>query len=142
MTQAELITLARQVATSANLYPAVICGMCQRESSWNPYALRYEPFFYLKYVAPLGLLDPTEAQARGFSWGLMQTMGQVVREAGYKDNLAMLCDPETALIWGCKVFEGKLAHADGNVTNALLLWNGGGNPNYAAEVLEFAKAYS
>lgn len=141
MTKDDLISLAKQAAIAANLNPEVVCGICERESSWEPWTIRYEPAFYVRYVDALALGDATEARARAFSWGLMQVMGQVAREAGYKDHLPMLCDPQTALEWGCKVFAQKLNRASGNVENALHLWNGGGNPNYSAEVTVLSAKY-
>ena len=63
-------------------------------------------------------------------------MGQVAREHGFSGKfLSALCDPATGLDAGCAVLASKLATASGEVTRALELWNGGANPNYAAEVL-------
>jgi hypothetical protein len=99
------------------------------------------------------------------SWGLMQVMGQVAREHSHpgpdsaatsaaprrsdseggsalvgftlsdSHALSLLCDPATGLEIGCRVLAAKLAASHGDVTRALLLWNGGGNPSYATEVL-------
>jgi len=49
--------------------------------------------------------------------------------------LAQLCDPACGLEVGCTVLAAKLAIAHGDTNRALQLWNGGGNPNYATEVL-------
>src|SRR5712692_9451618 len=88
------------------------------------------------------VLTRTEAAARALSWGLMQVMGQVAREAGFAGaSLAELCDPAAGLEVGCRVLAHKLAAAEGNVTRALLLWNGGGNPAYPQQVLDRAKKY-
>src|SRR4029077_9880428 len=99
-----------------------------------------------RYVEPQiargAVMDQSEARARAFSWGLMQVMGQVAREHGFAAaSLAPLCDPPTGLDVGCRVFAAKLAAAEGNVPNALLLWNGGANPNYPNEVLALAEKY-
>ncbi len=134
-----LQTLARKVAAAQALDPALVCAVVEQESSWNPWAVRYEPLFFTKYVASLytnNKISATEAYARGFSWGLMQVMGQVAREAGFDALfLSALCDPEQGLAVGCKVLRKKLDAAAGDTTRALLAWNGGGNPNYAAQVL-------
>ena len=110
-----------------------------------------EPAFYLHYVAPqfaAGKISNTEAQARAFSWGLMQVMGQVAREHNFgtapgstNAPLAQLCDPAMGLEIGCTVFAAKLAAAHGDAARALQLWNGGGNPNYATEVLARAAKF-
>ncbi len=97
------------------------------------------PAFFSKYVASLytnNKIAATEAYARGFSWGLMQVMGQVARETGFDVLfLSALCDPEQGLAVGCKVLRKKLDAMAGDTTRALLAWNGGANPAYAAQVL-------
>jgi soluble lytic murein transglycosylase-like protein len=85
-TRAELISVARTAAIAHSLDPALVCAVCEQESAWNPYAIRYEPGFLARYVAPIftaGKISATEAYARSFSWGLMQVMGQVAREHGF-----------------------------------------------------------
>lgn len=111
----QLVSLTRQTALAHNLDPALVCAIVEQESSWNPYAMRYEPLFFAKYVAPLftnNKISATEAYSRGFSWGLMQVMGQVAREAGFDaPSLASLCDPATALDMGCRVLLKKFVAA-------------------------------
>jgi soluble lytic murein transglycosylase-like protein len=101
--------------------------------------MRFEPAFFKKYVASLytnNKVTASEAYARGFSWGLMQVMGQVARETGFDGLfLSALCDPEQGLAVGCKVLRRKLDAMDGDTTRGLLAWNGGANPVYAAQVL-------
>lgn len=86
MSRDDFISLARQTAAAHNLPPELVCAICEQESSWNPFAIRYEPAFMSKYVAPLftnNKIDATEAYARAISWGLMQVMGQAARECGF-----------------------------------------------------------
>ena len=143
MTREELVALARRVAHTHNLWPELVCAVCEQESGWNPWAIRFEPAFFERYVQPLyasGRISETEARARAFSWGLMQVMGQVARESGFTGEfLPALCDPEVGLELGCQLLARKLALADGNVSKALLLWNGGGNPSYPDQVLARAQ---
>ena len=130
-----LITLARATAAQHSLDPALICAIVEQESAWDPHAIRYEPAFRTRYVAPLGL-PPTEEVARSISWGLMQVMGQVAREHSFTGkSLAALCDPATGLAIGCAVFATKLRARANDVERALTLWNGGANTTYAAQVL-------
>jgi len=130
-----LISLARTAAAQHALDPALICAIVEQESAWDPHAIRYEPAFRTRYVAPLGL-PPTEEVARSISWGLMQVMGQVAREHGFTaKSLAALCEPDTGLAMGCTVFAAKLHAGAGAVERALTLWNGGANTSYAAQVL-------
>jgi soluble lytic murein transglycosylase-like protein len=146
MTREELIALARSTASRHQLYPELVCSIIEQESAWDPWAIRYEPAFYDRYILPLRsrgeITHETEARARATSWGLMQVMGQVARETGFaKTFLSELCDPAAGIETGCAVFDRKLAAAEGNVAKALLLWNGGGNPDYADEVLARAEKY-
>lgn len=135
----QLEALARKAAAAQSLDPALVCAVVEQESAWNTWAIRYEPAFFTKYVASLytnNKVTATEAYARGFSWGLMQVMGQVARETGFDAPfLAALCDPEQGLAIGCKVLRKKLDAMAGDTTRALLAWNGGANPVYAAQVL-------
>src|ERR1051326_3342737 len=134
-----LVSLARKAAAANSLDPSLVCAIAEQESSWNPWAMRYEPAFFAKYVAPLyttNKISASEAYARGFSWGLMQVMGQVARESGFDAPfLSALCDPEQALALGCKVLRKKFDAAANDPTRALLSWNGGANPAYPAQVL-------
>src|SRR5271155_6176946 len=131
----ELLSLARDAATKHSLDPALVCAVVEQNSAWAAHAIRYEPAFRTRYVAPLGL-PPTEEIARSMSWGLMQVMGQVAREHGFHGPLlSSMCDPAVGLAIGCTVLAAKLAARAGNVPRGLTLWNGGGNPDYAAQVL-------
>ena len=136
---AQLITAARKAAAAQALDPALVCAVIEQESAWNPWAMRFEPLFFAKYVASLytnNKVSASEAYARGFSWGLMQVMGQVARETGFDAlYLSALCDPEQGLTIGCKVLRKKFDAAAGDATRALLTWNGGSNPAYPAQVL-------
>lgn len=141
ITKQELIGAARAAAARHSLDPALVCAVVEQESGWDPWATRYEPAFRVRYVAPLGL-PVTEEVTRSISWGLMQVMGQVAREAGFSGSfLPELCDPETGLEWGCVVLGKKLAQAGGDPAKALQLWNGGGNANYSAQVLARTSQY-
>ena len=135
----QLLTLARKAASAQSLDPALVCAIIEQESGWNPWAMRYEPAFFSKYVAGLytnNKISASEAYARGFSWGLMQVMGQVARETGFDAPfLSALCDPEQGLAIGCKVLRKKFDAMVGDTTRGLLAWNGGANPSYAAQVL-------
>jgi soluble lytic murein transglycosylase-like protein len=130
-----LQSLAKEIAGNYALDPALVCAIIEQESGWNTYAIRYEPAFYAHYVMPQRGLTATEAYARAFSWGLMQCMGEVVREEGFHGDLPSLCDPTTGINAGCKHFKAKLDNAKGGIQEALLAWNGGGNPQYPEQVL-------
>ena len=142
----EIIDLARQIAAEHSLEPALVCAVIEQESAWNPWAVRYEPGFLARYVAPLytaGKLSATEAYTRAMSWGLMQVMGHVAREFGFEESsLAELCEPAIGIEFGCRILSKRVARAKGDVPTALLAWNGGASPNYPAEVLARKRNYS
>ena len=134
-----LVAMASRAAAAQSIEPALVCAVVEQESAWNPWAMRYEPLFFAKYVAPLytnSKVSASEAYARGFSWGLMQVMGQVARESGFDSLfLSALCDPELGLAVGCKVLRKKLDTIPGDTMRGLLAWNGGANSAYPAQVL-------
>jgi soluble lytic murein transglycosylase-like protein len=137
----DLLALSHTIATRHNLEPALVCAIVEQESSWDAHAIRFEPAFRARYVAPLRL-PLTEEIARSISWGLMQVMGQVAREHGFRGKfLSALCDPAVGLDIGCAVLATKCSAASGEVLRALALWNGGANPRYAAEVLARLETY-
>lgn len=142
MIKDELVDLAKQTALAHQLDPLLVCAVVEQESGWNPFAIRYEPAFYEKYIVPLKLKNATDAQARSFSWGLMQTMGQVAIEAGVAVRfLSELCDPYVGLNAGCVILKAKLARAGGDIAKGLLYWNGGGNSYYPSEVMARMEKY-
>ncbi len=143
----DLLALARAAASAHELDSAfsgssiifsgtaLVCAVIEQESAWDTHAIRYEPAFRTRYVAPLSL-PTTEEVARSISWGLMQVMGQVAREHGYTGKfLSALCDPAIGIDIGCAILAAKIFSANGNTTRALELWNGGVNPDYAPQVL-------
>ena len=135
----KLLVMAQRAAEAEGLDAALVCAVVEQESGWNPWAMRYEPAFFAKYVAPLytnNKVGATEAYARGISWGLMQVMGQTAREKGASSlYLSTLCDPAVGLAVGCRILRQKLEAAGGDAARALLAWNGGANRDYADEVL-------
>jgi hypothetical protein len=129
----EIIDLARQIACEHGLDPALACAVIEQESAWNPWAVRYEPAFLSRYIAPLytaGKFSPTEAYMRSMSWGLMQVMGQVAREFGFKEqSLAELCDPATGIEFGCRILAaGPPGWRAPKATSPLRSWHGTAAP--------------
>lgn len=141
MTRDELVLVAKDIATQLNLSPALVCGIVERESTWDPWAERYEPGFYEEYIKPLKITSPTESTGRATSRGLMQLMGQSARERGFTGQLSTLFIPYQGLLWGCKHLQFKIEHANGDLHLALLRWNGGGNAAYPDEVFGMMEHY-
>jgi soluble lytic murein transglycosylase-like protein len=137
MADTPLIEQAKQRAAVYGLDPALVCAVCEQESEWDTYAIRFEPAFEKKYIHPaLPQAPTTEEIAKAMSFGLMQVMGEVARERGFKGKfLSSLCDPDIGLHVGCEYLKHIMDNHGGDVAASLQRWNGGGNPNYAAEVM-------
>lgn len=128
------VALARKWAAKYGLDPYIVCAVIEQESGWNPWAMRFEPGFLTRYIAPMNL-EATEAHARSTSFGLMQTMGQVAREKGFQGKfLTELCDPDLGVEFGCRKLQECFA-VHGEPETALLAYNGGGNTFYGQQVL-------
>lgn len=129
-------------AAKYGLDSALVCAVCEHESSWDTFAIRYEPGFFHRYIEPQKGLSPTEAYSRAFSYGLMQVMGQVARELGMTGHfVTKLCDPETGLDFGCKKLARCFAQSGGNIHDALQRYNGGADSNYAPTVMALMGKY-
>jgi|SRR5579872_1371735 len=141
------IALGRKYSTKYLLDTALVCAVAEHESEgWNPWAIRYEPAFYERYIQPLvnngSIRTLTKAQARSTSWGLMQIMGQTARELGFSGKfLSELLDPDTGMDYGCKKLQKCLDSFAGNTVNALLKYNGGSDPAYPHLVQDLMPKY-
>lgn len=148
----EMRKIAIATANAQGISPALVQAVCHHESGgWRTWASRYEPRFFDRYVAvhrmpkvqTFGLCSPdTERTLRATSFGLMQIMGQTAREFGFEGEfLTQLCDPHAGIEFGCR----KLARClklKPDVSEALLMYNGGGDPSYPGKVLAHLKEYS
>lgn len=138
----ELERLAQVAAASHGLDPALVKSICHHESqNWKQWACRYEPGFYGRYIKDMQL-SVTEKTMRATSFGLMQVMGQVAREFGFAgDFLSELFDPVHNLEYGCRKLVQCMDRANADVKQALLFYNGGGNPRYPDLVLQHMDKY-
>ncbi len=140
------LALVGKYAIRYQLDPGLVAAVCEQESGWSQWAMRYEPAFFARYIKPMvdsgKVATPTEAIARATSWGLCQVMGQVAREFGFTGRfLSELCDWDTGLDMGCKVLKHKLDAAS-SVEGGLLLYNGGANKDYGSQVLARVSKYT
>lgn len=135
-----LVALAKEIAAKHSLDPALVCAICEHESSWDAWAVRYEPSFEKRYI-PQGL-EPTEHYSRAFSYGLMQIMGETARELGFLGKfLPQLCDPAIGIEYGCRKLDWCMKASKGDAHDALQKYNGGADPNYGASVLALKGKY-
>jgi len=157
---ADLQAMAGRAALDHGLDPKLLAAIVSRESSWDPWAWnpepRYQYFWDLRKSIPFRkVTEPELASKRPpadfpalagdrdqewwgqqASWGLMQVMGAVARECGFRGPyLPATLDPFDNLRLGCIHLRRKIHQAEGDIRHALLLWNGGGNPRYPQEVL-------
>jgi len=119
--------------------------------AWNPEP-RYRYFWNVRTHAPFRSITPLEIAAefppkefpgvagdpdqewwgQQASWGLMQVMGALARERGFRGPyLTALCDPEINLEIGCAHLAGLLSWSHNNVDQALAAYNGGRSGNVA-----------
>ncbi len=138
-----MIGLAKAKAEKHQIDPALLCALAHHESNnWKPWAIRYEPAFYGRYISHMTMISATEKQARAFSYGLCQVMGQTARELGFSgDYLTELCDPAINLDFAARKLKQCLGRANGDVRQGLLFYNGGANPAYPDLVLAHLKEY-
>ena len=92
-----------------NLFP-VIMGIIETESSFNPYAARYEPHYRWlvtpeKFFRNYTTNPETEVILQKTSLGLMQLMGANFRKLGYTRPLtAVFEDVDAQIRYGIKFF--------------------------------------
>lgn len=101
------LLMIKNLAIEYDLDPEVICAVCQIESSWDQYSIKYEPGYRWvltpeKFAKTLHIDEITEHELQKFSLGLMQVMGGVAREHGFTGSLLQLADVKTGLTYGCK----------------------------------------
>lgn len=149
-------TIIERQAHASGLPAELVAALVLVESSGNPWTVRYEPGFYDRYmkIAEPKTIIPctkeTERRMCATSFGLLQIMGQVARERGFKGTyLTKLCDPETGIKYGCSHLAWTVVRlARKGITDLASIcaaYNGGvgavraagdyRNPEYPAKVL-------
>ncbi len=135
--------LAQKYALKHILDSALVAAVCEQESGWNPWAVRFEPGFLSRYVHPVDPLKPTTMEIlKATSFGLMQVMGEVAIELGWSGRfLTELCDPDIGVDFGCKKLAQCLDHNSGDQRAALLAYNGGSDLSYPDQVMARMSVY-
>lgn len=139
-----------RLAATHHLDPDLVEAMVLQESSGDPWAWNPEPRYrYLWNVEtnrPFRVLTPAEVGAetppddfpalagdrdqewwgQQASWGLLQIMGAVARERGFRGSyLPQLCEPTLNLDLGCRHLAHLLRWAGGEVPRAVAAYNAG-----------------
>jgi soluble lytic murein transglycosylase-like protein len=144
----------KKYAVEFDLNLDLICAVIHVESSGNPWASRFEPAFYEKYIKgkkmkdlpgyfpPIQICTPqTENFNRSRSMGLFQVMGNTARLYGYdRPFLDELFDIPTNIYMGCKILADKIKDRQGDTEKGLLAYNGGGDPRYPDRVMSTIRA--
>ena len=151
---AEHLGMLRDAAAAHHLEPAVVVALVDRESSFDPWAHRWEPGYrYLwhpvhrsaaraeKGMPPIGwpswidelaISGATEFNDQRTSWGLMQVMGSTARMLGYTEHLPRLCVAAVGVEVGC-MYLAQLVERHG-LEGGLEAYNDGRADNLGAGV--------
>lgn len=153
-------------AAAHGLDPWLVLALVQVESRGEPFAYNPEPhyrwFWDVRDMRPFRPVTSVELRAKyppadfpclagdpdqewwgqQASWGLMQVMGAVARERGFREPyLPALCDVEANLTIGCDHFRRLLLGASGEVEQAIggynagpRNWNSAAGKKYRAKV--------
>jgi hypothetical protein len=131
--------------------PATLAGLVCQESAGNPEAKRHEPNYRWDFgddphehpTLPPGLSLAEDLELQKWSYGLCQLMGAVAREYGFAGHLEeLLTDTATNLDLGARHLAKQMKRAKGDIRQALLFYNGGGNQLYDDKVLAWAKHFA
>lgn len=93
----QILETIKEMAPKHELPWELVAAIVQVESSFDPYAMRYEPAYKWLVNAEL---SATERNAQMTSWGLMQVMGAVAREHNMTGFLSRLTIPAVGLYYG------------------------------------------
>lgn len=143
--------IVRLASVKYNVDENLIAAICQQESSCNPYAWRFEPGwqYFLKpdlCAKDIGCSLETERKGQACSWGLMQVMGAVLREHGFKGWFGESFTPKVNLDYGVKHLK-KFIDKYPDIESAIASYNAGSprkgadgrfiNQNYVDSVLKW-----
>lgn len=101
-------------ANAAGLDPWLVEAIVWQESRSHADAFRYEPKFWLRYMAKSPQYKQLSPPRRySSSYGLMQIMWVVAKELGYLAEPEGLFIPSTNLVWGCRKLKQLTAWGNG-----------------------------
>lgn len=144
--------IIKQASLDTQIEPKYIAAIIYEESRGIPWAYNVEKGFYTKYLQgkPWNKLPgyfprerppmpSVEIEARYWSWGLMQIMGQTAREHGFEGRyLTELLDPVVNICLGARIFAAKWKPGE-PLETGLLRWNGGADKEYPERVKKWLK---
>ena len=121
-----LAALIRGIAEKHGLDPLLVEAIATTESGGDQWAYRYEPGYRWIYeYKDRRVSADTELSGQKTSWGLMQIMGAVARERGFREPfLTRLLLPAESVEYGCR----HLSHLVGRGflgSDLVAAWNAG-----------------
>ncbi len=107
MSAHDVLQILKDAALRHGLRPSLVVAVATKESSLNTWATRFEPgwVWWLTTGAMARVVGTTEATEKihqATSWGLMQVMGAVARELGFRGPMPMLCEPRMGADVACR----------------------------------------
>jgi soluble lytic murein transglycosylase-like protein len=142
--------LIEQKAKEYGLEPALVKAVVSVESSGMTSAYRYEPAFWLRYMANKPEFKGMNPHRASASYGLMQVMYATAVAHGLKGEPEEMFIPTVGLDYGCRVLSKLLKKCNGDVEQALAQYNGGEtgnkerpfrNAGYAKHALAFYNTF-
>lgn len=147
--------LIHAAAITNGIGAEIIYGVCMAESAMNQFAVRYEPHFKWLWKPreskPPGCSMDTEVCLQRTSLGLMQMMGAVFRELGYRGWLTeVLSRPDVQIQMGAYFLARKIKKY--GLANGIAAYNSGSprfdkkdgsliNQYYVERVLGFGEKF-
>ena len=97
----------KEISQEFKIDICLIKAIIKTESDFNMWAIRFEPnwnYFYkvAEFSEANKITLATEKTLQACSFGLMQIMGSVLREHGYKEPLLKSVTPNINIYYGCK----------------------------------------
>lgn len=150
ISESDIWTFCRREGASQDIDPFLLLGVCRqeakrtREGLYIPDWPRLEQGFFYKYIADKPY-DPVTKVLLSTSWGVMQMMGESLRELGFlpaEENKSTIfinqycINPGLQVETGTKWLKKKIGIAQGNTEKGLLYWNGGSDVAYPSKVLK------
>lgn len=135
------------VCKDIGLDPKLMSAIIEVESSWDPWAVRYEPLFsYLSkpnYWANVNrITEASEKTLQKFSWGLGQIMGGTARNLGMTGPITSLCDVGLNIFW-CGTYLKRLMIRYPETPAFISAYNAGSptgaNQDYVKKVMTILK---
>lgn len=149
-----------EAARDRGVRPALVVGLAWKESSFQWWAGKHEPTYpYLwdvkankptrsEAVGSLGMVSQaTELVFQRTSWGLLQVMGAVARELGFREVLlSHLLDARLSASYGAQLLANLLKRHNGDEADALSAYNAGSPTDanfasYVSPILKMATIY-